>query len=173
MSMTFQAPPDNAIAKDILIPGMAPMEAVAISGQGNTRAGGIEIRGQGVKQTGVAINFPVVQTPTQTKATLPADVLFDFDKSDLKPIAEPALQRLLELTRAQIGAIVVEGHTDSKGSQPYNLSLSQRRADSVKGWLVAHGTAINRISTKGWGASRPETSNCESAWNKDPAYCLS
>jgi outer membrane protein OmpA-like peptidoglycan-associated protein len=168
MSMTFQAPPDNAVAGDILIPGMAPIEAVAISGQGNARAGGIEIRGQGVKQTGVAINFPVVQTPTQTKATLPADVLFDFDKSDLKPVAEPALQRLLELTRAQTGAIVVEGHTDSKGSQPYNLNLSQRRADSVKAWLVARGTAVARISTRGWGASKPEAPNAKPDGSDDP-----
>jgi outer membrane protein OmpA-like peptidoglycan-associated protein len=168
MSMTFQAPPDSALAGDILIPGLAPLEAVAISGQGGAGAGGIEIRGQGVKQTAITINFPIVQTPTQTKATLPADVLFDFDKSDLKPVAEPALQRLLEVTHAQTGAIVVEGHTDSKGSQPYNLDLSQRRAESVKAWLVAHGTAVSRINTKGWGASKPDAPNTKPDGSDDP-----
>jgi outer membrane protein OmpA-like peptidoglycan-associated protein len=168
MSITFQAPPDSAVAGDILIPSLLPMEAAAISGRGGAGVGGIEIRGQGVKQTGVAINFPVKQTPTQTTATLSADVLFDFDKADLKPAAEPALQRLLELTRARAGAILVEGHTDAKGSQPYNLGLSQRRADSVKAWLVTHGTATGRIGTKGWGASKPEAPNTKPDGSDDP-----
>jgi outer membrane protein OmpA-like peptidoglycan-associated protein len=55
--------------------------------------------------------------------------------------------------------IVVEGHTDSRGSEKHNLDLSQRRADSVRSYLVARGYEADRMQARGIGKGRPTTSN--------------
>ncbi|MBP1685960.1 MAG: glycine zipper protein, partial [Deltaproteobacteria bacterium] len=55
--------------------------------------------------------------------------------------------------------IIVEGHTDSVGSDHYNLGLSRRRADTVRRYLVDHGIAASRITADGMGESKPVASN--------------
>jgi OOP family OmpA-OmpF porin len=55
--------------------------------------------------------------------------------------------------------IVVEGHTDSIGSDAYNMKLSRQRAEAVKRYLVGHGTAASRITTEGFGKGQPVASN--------------
>jgi len=55
--------------------------------------------------------------------------------------------------------VTVEGHTDAIGTDQYNEGLSQRRADSVKGYLVGGGVAEPRIETHGYGESQPIASN--------------
>ena len=90
-------------------------------------------------------------TAKEIKINLSADVLFDFDKSDLKPTAEAQLQNLLTVVRANPAAAVrVEGHTDGRGAEAYNQGLSVRRAGSVMAWLVAHGVSPGTVTTKGW-----------------------
>jgi len=56
-------------------------------------------------------------------------------------------------------AVSVEGHTDSVGSDAYNMKLSQRRADAVRDYMVAHGIAADRITTEAFGETRPVASN--------------
>jgi outer membrane protein OmpA-like peptidoglycan-associated protein len=92
---------------------------------------------------------------------LPADVLFDFDKSELRPDAVDALTRLATLVGGYAGSTAtIEGHTDSVGNNAYNQALSERRAASVKRWLTERGgIAPERITTRGWGRTHPVASN--------------
>ena len=67
---------------------------------------------------------------------LPSDVLFDFDSAELKPQAEAALRQVADAIRsAPQGSITIIGHTDSMGSDAYNLDLSTRRAQAVRDWM--------------------------------------
>lgn len=102
----------------------------------------------------------VEETDTEIRIQLSGDILFDFDKATLRPEAEPLLQRVAEMIQKHGKPIIlVEGFTDSKGSDSYNLTLSQRRADSVKQWLIAHKTTGGVLSTKGWGEAKPVAPN--------------
>jgi OOP family OmpA-OmpF porin len=81
-----------------------------------------------------------------------ADVLFDFDKYALKPKGIELLDELAgTLQGANYDAIIAIGHTDPLGSKAYNQKLSERRADSVKQYLVSKGIAVDRISASGRG----------------------
>jgi outer membrane protein OmpA-like peptidoglycan-associated protein len=87
---------------------------------------------------------------------MPTDLLFDYDSANLRPGATANLQKLGRLIqRNPQSEFKVEGHTDSFGSDRYNLDLSQRRAETVKSWLVANmGIDGGRIQTQGYGKSR-------------------
>jgi photosystem I P700 chlorophyll a apoprotein A2 len=101
------------------------------------------------------------ETNLEIKVDLPADVLFDFDKSDIRPDAAAALAKLAVIIRAQPkGRTRIEGHTDSKGDDAYNQKLSERRAESVRNWLVTkEGLDGSRMTTKGWGEAQPVAPN--------------
>lgn len=88
------------------------------------------------------------------------DVLFDFDRSTLRPEANVILEPLLAMMQADAAmSIDIEGHTDWVGSDAYNQGLSQRRAQAVVEWLVAHGIARERIGAVGRGEAEPVASN--------------
>jgi outer membrane protein OmpA-like peptidoglycan-associated protein len=88
------------------------------------------------------------------------DVLFDTGKSELRGGANVQLAKLSSfLTKYQDRSITIEGHTDSVGAEDYNLGLSQRRADSVKVFLVAQGVDATRITSLGKGEAYPVASN--------------
>jgi outer membrane protein OmpA-like peptidoglycan-associated protein len=102
------------------------------------------------------------------RIALSADVLFDFDKADLKPEARPALEKVVKVLRSYPKAnAAIEGHTDSKGDDNYNLKLSQRRAESVKKFLAAQGATL-KMSTKGWGEKKPVAPNARPDGKDDP-----
>jgi outer membrane protein OmpA-like peptidoglycan-associated protein len=96
---------------------------------------------------------------------LPADVLFDFDKADIRADAAGALAQLATVLRGfPNGTARLEGHTDAKGEAAYNQRLSQRRAEAVKRWLVEReGIDAGRLTTRGLGESRPAASNDDEA----------
>ena len=87
---------------------------------------------------------------------MPTDLLFDYDSADLRPAAVSSLRKLGELiTRNPNVIFSIEGHADSFGSTAYNLILSEKRAESVRAWLVrAMGINPRNIKTKGYGATR-------------------
>jgi len=87
------------------------------------------------------------------------NITFDYDKSELKPESYPELERLFSLFNNQTWQLEISGHTDNAGSPEYNLALSQRRADAVKSYLVKKGLPANRMSTRGYGAEKPVTTN--------------
>jgi outer membrane protein OmpA-like peptidoglycan-associated protein len=89
-----------------------------------------------------------------------SDVLFDTASTNLKPGANRAIERLSEfLMQNPNRGIVVEGYTDSRGSDAYNRELSAGRAEAVKQALVDEGIAPDRIRTRGLGESYPVASN--------------
>jgi outer membrane protein OmpA-like peptidoglycan-associated protein len=103
----------------------------------------------------------VTDTPEELRIELPADILFDFDKADIRATAEPALADAARIIREQAKAGVrIEGHTDSKGAADYNQGLSEKRASSVKSWLVAK-EKLDKIgfTTSGLGATKPVAPN--------------
>ncbi len=86
-------------------------------------------------------------------------VLFDFNKSTLKPESEPVLAKAADLLKSKAFAVEVQGHTDNVGTDAYNLQLSEARAASVKLWLTQHGVAADRLTSKGYGKSQPVADN--------------
>jgi outer membrane protein OmpA-like peptidoglycan-associated protein len=156
MSLTFQAPPDDVTSVDLVLPDFLPFEAVTLEGLGGAGAGGIAAAGTTLGLEGALKELKAEVTPQEIKIDLSADVLFDFDKADLKPAAEAQLQNLLTVVNSRPSASVsIEGHTDVRGDAPYNQALSQRRAESVRTWLAGHGVAAGRLTATGAGESRP------------------
>ncbi len=109
-------------------------------------------------------------TPTEIRIDLAADVLFDFDKATIKKEAEPSLQDVATVLKANPGAsVAIEGHTDAKGADAYNQTLSEQRAASVKQWLVTNAQVNGAtISTRGWGKSKPAAQNTRPDGSDDP-----
>jgi OmpA-OmpF porin, OOP family len=119
----------------------------------------------------VAMAEPVMAPPPQPVAAvavvapraterlvLNADTLFDFDKSTLRPAGKAALDEFIEKTRyIDPEMITAVGHTDRIGSESYNQSLSEQRAEAVKAYLVSKGIDANRIKAEGKGESEPVT----------------
>jgi OOP family OmpA-OmpF porin len=98
--------------------------------------------------------------PMTEKVTMAADVLFDFDKSAIKPEGRAKLDDLVaKLKAVNLEVIIAIGHTDSIGSDRYNQKLSIRRAESVKAYLISKGIAANRIYTEGKGEKQPIADN--------------
>jgi outer membrane protein OmpA-like peptidoglycan-associated protein len=92
------------------------------------------------------------------------DVLFDFDRSTLRPEADAILAPVLAMLEGDPAmSIDIEGHTDWIGSDAYNDGLSQRRAEAVVDWLAARGIARERISAAGRGESEPVATNATAA----------
>jgi outer membrane protein OmpA-like peptidoglycan-associated protein len=87
-------------------------------------------------------------------------ILFDTNKSDLKPAAQSNLQNLAaSLQKNPETNILIVGHTDNTGSDTYNMDLSVRRAESVKSYIVAGNVAASRLQTQGKGESEPIADN--------------
>ena len=87
-------------------------------------------------------------------------VLFGYDRSDLGPNAARSLDKLVKVLNAYPDTnIEVDGHTDSKGTESYNQSLSERRAQSVATYLRNNGIYGSRITTRGFGELYPKYSN--------------
>jgi outer membrane protein OmpA-like peptidoglycan-associated protein len=87
-------------------------------------------------------------------------LLFDTNKSTLKPEATEILDRVVDFMKKQPQwTVEIQGHTDNTGSLGYNMSLSQKRADAVRDYLVKGGVPASRLSTKGFGPNEPMESN--------------
>lgn len=83
-------------------------------------------------------------------------VFFGYDRYDLTSAARATLQRQAEwLERYPNRRLVVEGHADERGTREYNLALGERRADTVKNYLVAVGVSPSRVSTISYGKEQP------------------
>jgi OOP family OmpA-OmpF porin len=97
----------------------------------------------------------------QRKVTKTLDIQFDTDKSDIKPEYRERLKEVADfMNKYPQTSTVIEGHTDSVGSAKYNVGLSQRRADSVRNYLVENfGISADRLETKGYGEEKPVASN--------------
>jgi outer membrane protein OmpA-like peptidoglycan-associated protein len=107
-----------------------------------------------------AAGAEIKESATEVKISLQGEILFDFDKANIRPAAESTLAQVAGIIQKYPKPdVLIEGHTDGKGSQSYNLKLSDRRAASVKTWLAAHGIPARSIRIHGWGAEKPVAPN--------------
>jgi long-chain fatty acid transport protein len=117
---------------------------------------------------------PPAPTPQVQKIVLDAKVLFDFDKSVLKPEGKAAIDNLVVGNLAKIqklDVVLVTGHTDRIGTEKYNQGLSERRADSVRDYLVSKGVDKAKIETIGLGEKQPVV-QCAQKNFKELIACL-
>ncbi len=87
-------------------------------------------------------------------------ILFGFDKSDLSPASKKNLDKAITvLNKYPDTDIQVQGHTDIRGTEEYNMSLSEKRATNVSHYLSQHGINSSRLSTKAYGKDAPKYDN--------------
>lgn len=92
------------------------------------------------------------------------NVFFDLDKAHLLEESEVQLDALRALLEDRPALeIEIRGHTDNQGSEAHNADLSERRAAAVVGWLISRGIESRRLSSRGFGATRPAASNADEA----------
>lgn len=103
---------------------------------------------------------PLPVTALEPKKLELQGVHFDFDRAALRPDAFGALDADVAALKER-GDVKVEvaGHTDSRGSDEYNVNLSQRRAEAVRNYLISKGIAADRLTAKGYGESQPVADN--------------
>jgi outer membrane protein OmpA-like peptidoglycan-associated protein len=161
----FLLAPDVTEAQDI--PGRtlsltAPVLDLAIPVQGVLPAAQVAVE--------PAQKLYVRETATETRIELPADILFAFDKADIRPSAQAALKQAADIVRQRAkGVVRVEGHSDSKGTPAYNQRLSERRAASVQQWLVERESLRTiSLAIQGFGASRPVAPNSKPDGSDSP-----
>lgn len=133
----------------------------------NTKGAASDLKGEVVDLK--AAGADIKETATEIKISLQGEILFDFDKSHLRPAAESTLAQVAKLIQSYPNArTLIEGYTDSKGSDSYNAKLSDRRASAVKSWLVQHGLNAGAMQTRGWGAAKPVAPNKHPDGSDDP-----
>ena len=110
------------------------------------------------KTAGTGID--VVRQGDEILLNMPSKVTFDVDSAIVSPQFQPTLNEVARvLSQYEKTFVDVIGHTDSTGSDAYNMTLSQRRADSVATYLSSNGVLRARIATQGMGESQPIANN--------------
>jgi len=116
---------------------------------------------------------PKVEPPKElgpeAERTVPVlnHILFDFDKAVLKPEGKATADEVVQwMKQYPKDTVAIEGHTDSMGSDAYNMALGQRRADAVKQYLVENGVDPGRITAESYGESKPVVDNTTPANRK-------
>jgi outer membrane protein OmpA-like peptidoglycan-associated protein len=142
------------------------VQPVALADEGLTALEGSGL-GAGGTGTGLGVEFTDIDTlvtervrediesPEGLTIRLKEGVLFEFNSADLKPGAATALAKVRDVLAANPNADVrVDGHSDTFGSESYNLQLSERRAKAVGEWLLANGAKVNSLKMTGYGKAR-------------------
>lgn len=98
---------------------------------------------------------------TRTSVVIREQVRFAFDKADIEESSYALLEQVAStlLLHPEITRLEVQGHTDNRGAEVYNLDLSQRRAEAVRAFLVRRGVEPARVEARGYGTSRPVSTN--------------
>jgi outer membrane protein OmpA-like peptidoglycan-associated protein len=151
---------DNADPDSAQVNGAAK-EALARAHVLDIRPTVLDIKGVSSGIQSVLQDLGAKVVGNQLKIELASDVLFDFDKYSLRPEANDALRKVGAVASAYPKSpLLIEGHTDGKGTHAYNIKLSENRAASVKDWLVQNASVVpSRITTRGWGEARPVAPN--------------
>ena len=170
--------PPNAQARAVA--ALANARVIALAPEPPRTIAGIggEAGGQPTTLAGAAKDLASAMTDLHAKVVgqeihieLPADVLFDFDKADIRPDAAAALAKAAVIVRAHPGGHVrVEGHTDNRGTHAYNLALSQHRAQAVVAWLrEREGLRGAAFQVHGFAETRPVAPNARPDGADNPA----
>ncbi|MCW9034472.1 MAG: peptidoglycan-associated lipoprotein Pal [Rhodospirillales bacterium] len=125
--------------------------------------------GSGDKMTASSSSGPVLGSQEHLVIAVGDRVFFGYDKYNVNSDAQRVLQgQAAWLKKYSDKTIVVEGHCDERGTREYNLALGERRANSVKDYLVALGVSSSRISTVSYGKERPVALGHEdAAWSQN------
>ncbi len=120
-------------------------------------------------QTDLARIGSVRQDPRGMVITLPGSVLFASAKYDLLPQAQAKLSQVADVLTKQDpdSKIVVQGYTDSQGTNQFNMDLSQHRAEAVRTYLVSHGISSDRVTAQGFGPANPVADNASAEGRAD------
>jgi len=111
----------------------------------------------------------VIVSGCERRLSVVGDALFDFDKSSLRPDAEETLKAAApEIRKLDGKASRVEGHTDAKGVDVYNIRLSEARAAAVRDWMAREGLIPAETPIKGFGKSKPAAPNTTADGHDDP-----
>jgi len=159
--------PDMRSARSLAVEG----KALDIVGIGLATAGARRsLRDAADALAGQDADLSVRADDLGLRVAVAGDVLFAFDSADIRPEAEPTLVLLAQLIgQSGPAGVVVEGHTDGKGSGDYNQALSERRAQAVVDWLVTRaGQARARLTARGRGETEPVAPNTEPGGGDDP-----
>lgn len=118
------------------------------------------LRNQGAREAFVMCGLYEEATGMSGETVVFRSIYFDFDKSNIKPEFIPVLNEGVAMSKSKANTrVILEGHTDSVGSQSYNQALSERRANSVKAYFVQKGVEASGISAVGYGKDRPRVDN--------------
>lgn len=155
-------PQPEPVAPSAPVPMPAPVPASAPATAQNSAAA------QGSSLTAQSSSLSGTETGFNIQINLSSDVLFDFDKAELKPEADGELQKAADIIRQKgKGLILITGYTDSKGTDAYNKRLSLARAQAVKNWFEAQGLHQN-YQTEGLGAANPVAPNTNDDGSDNP-----
>ena len=103
---------------------------------------------------------PAAPSSVKQAITIQAEALFDFDKSVLKPAGKKSIDdAVAKMQKVDVEMVIATGHTDSRGTDAYNQKLSERRATTVKEYMVSKGIPAAKITTLGKGESQPVATN--------------
>jgi outer membrane protein OmpA-like peptidoglycan-associated protein len=169
LNLGFTPPPDTTTHVLLLVPFFLPTP-IDLAGSGGATDSGTSASGRTIGLEKALSDLKADVTPERIKIHLAADVLFDFDKADIKRDAEPSLTQVATVLKAYPDATIdIEGHTDGKGADAYNNALSEKRAAAVADWLSAHAAADrSRFHTRGFGKTKPVASNTKPDGSDDP-----
>jgi OmpA-OmpF porin, OOP family len=139
------------------------------------KGAGIGAAGGGL--LGAALGYMIAQEepppppppPAETKRIILRGINFDFNRADVESEFEPVLDETARILQENPDTrVVIEGHTDSIGSEAYNQRLSERRAMAVKDYLVSQGVAADRLEAVGRGESDPVAPNTTPEGSDNP-----
>ena len=145
----------------------APEQQGSSGGTGGSAASAPATTGSST--TAVAPSGPSAGSQEDLVVNVGDRVFFGFDKYNLNADARAVLEKQAAwLNKYRVVTINVEGHCDERGTREYNLALGERRANSVKDYLVALGVAADRVRTISYGKERPVAlGSNESAWRQN------
>jgi len=156
---------------DAPVPPGAKLQSVDVKSQAvDLKTTVVDLRHRTEPVAGAVQALAVKETPTEIRIELSADVLFDFDKADIRSDAAKVLSEAAAVLRDHATRrVTIEGHTDGKGSDQYNQRLSERRAQAVKRWFQEReGLKSMALQTRGWGARKPVAPNTKPDGSDDP-----
>jgi len=146
------------------------MGAGSTAGAGGAGAGGAGGAGAGGAGAATGTTIPSLPSPKEfVESAALRDVFFDFDKYDVRPADKGTLDENAKWLKSnQSALLLIEGHTDERGTNEYNLALGERRAKATRDYLVSVGIDAGRITVISYGEERPVcTDKTEACWAKN------
>jgi outer membrane protein OmpA-like peptidoglycan-associated protein len=143
---------DNAVLATILDETVGGAAGVIISGKMDIQAKKME--------DDLGKTAKVERIGEGIKLTFNTQLLFDFNKAELKEVNKADLQKLAETLKQNPETdMLIVGHTDDIGAESSNLNLSEKRANAVANQLISSGVDVKRMQIQGWGESQPSVLN--------------